>query len=256
MIKTRLFICLGIAIVANSQLSASINASDLLTNSPFVHARIVPGQAGAAGDSAQQYAFRGICKLGDDVLINISDNVKKKTYWIKTGETEGDIKVVSYDDESKKVSILVGSRDYSLDLTKPKLVTPKVMLDPNQNRLSNDQDRAKLPHRVKRVRKTGSIPLPPPSFNLNRKDLPKALSSGNNTSTGDTVENTTVINNRSGSSTSNDSETIESSSGAEDASTPPTTVPSAPPSYVPDIPDSVRTMMESNSLPGTNNSSN
>jgi hypothetical protein len=276
MINLRLFIYFGIVAAARAPLSATINASDLLTNSPFVHAKVLIGQ-GANGETAQQYVFHGVCKLGDDVLINISDTVKKKAYWIKTGETQDDINVVSYDAESKKVSILVGSRDYTLDLSKPKVVAAvKTPAGPNQNMFpppppGGNPNNSPL-RRIHRVRRPGSIPPMPPSMNFNDPNFQRSLRQNGvpaGDATGNEDSSSSSIRSSSGSSstasstsgidasiTANDAASLAASADAGTSTTPPSSIPSSPPSYVPEMPESVRTMIESGATPSNDNSSN
>lgn len=237
MIYKGICLSLGIALAAYSPLSSAIDATDLLANSPFVHAKIVPGQGGAG--TAQQYVFRGICKLGDEVLVNISDTVKKKTYWIKIGETAEDIKVISYDEETKKVSIIVGARDYVLELSKPKVATPQVVAAKPDNA---KKEQSKLPRRVKRTRRTGSIPSSPPNIDFSNPNFPKNI---NPNALGSSGGSTTVI--KSDSSDSDSS--TESDDSDSSSSTPPTTIPGDPPSYVPEIPSGVKEMMNSGNIP-------
>jgi hypothetical protein len=251
MIHKGIGLAIGVALAAQTPLSAVIDATDLLTNSPFVHAKVAPGQAGAAA-TAQQYVFRGMCKMGEDILVNVSDTVKKKTYWLKPGETSEDIKVVSYDNDAKKVTIVVGSRDYVLELAKPKVLSvqaaPATNTKPEINKNQPDIQR-----RIRRVRRPGPIPPAPPNVNFNDPNFPKNFDPNSFDVGGSNRRNIININSSDGADNStnhsNNSANTEEASSNGTATTPPTTIPGDPPDFIPVVPDSVRLLMESNTVP-------
>lgn len=249
-----IYLALGVALAAQAPLCAAIDATDLLTNSPFVHARIVPGQAGA-GATGQQYVFRGVCKLGEDILVNVSDTVKKKTYWLKTGETQDDIKIVSYDAEAKKVSMLVGSRDYMLELAKPKVQTPQVT-PAGEKKVTDDKSQPEVRRRFKRVRRPRVRPPAPPTLNFNGSNSPNNLISIN---AGTGGRNGNMLPNGSPNSGNNSIDDNSNNTLNEDEvnssenipSSPPSIVPPPPPNYIPELPENIRQMIESGAVPNS-----
>jgi hypothetical protein len=253
----RLFLYVGIAVATQTPMYAVIDASDLLANSPFVHAKIAPGTQGTG--ETQPYIFRGVCKIGEDLLINISDTAKKKNYWIKIGDTEGDIKIVSYDGESRRVSILVGARDYTLDLAKPKMQTvSKNQTGTTETASTNNNDNPL--RRIRRTRRPGGgmPPIPPPPFmngNFRRDNMPPnggvpPWTQNGADSNNPTTRNAEAVRSTNPTATSSSSGTDNSSSTSTD-DTPNSLPPGEPPNYVPTIPDSVRQMMESNNTPAS-----
>ena len=240
----RILLSLAIVSTACSQLGAAIDATDLLNNSPFVRAKAPQGQAGGATGS--QYVFRGICVIGGETMVNISDEAAKKTYWIKTNETAGDIKVVSYDEKDKKVSLLVGSRDYTLEMIKAKTQDTTVkaaqpIQKPNENKPRDTR-------RIRRIRQSGSIPPPP---DINDPNLPPELrgpngpwgAHGRNARTGAAAQGNDSSANPSDKANSLTDTTNNSNSE------PPTNVPPPPPSFVPELPESILNQINNGTPP-------
>jgi hypothetical protein len=223
-------------------LRAEIDASILLADSPFVPEGWSTGGKGGLSDASQQYVFKGVYSIGEDTFVSISDSRSDKSDWIRIGDTKNGIKALNYDSLARKATILASGRELTLEMPKPKgnpIPAGAVVnsLAKNRNVPPGDISGRRNP-RERRILST------PPWANNGKA----SRSSSKLKKTAQNTKSSSSDNSSSGSSGSSDS----SSSGGSDTgdeSSDTSTVPASPPSYVPTIPDNIKTMIESGQSP-------
>jgi hypothetical protein len=237
--------------------AAALSVTDLVANSPFVPTGWSPNAKTPAGTGGEQYIFRGVYSLGEDTFLCISDTSSGKSSWVRLGETSGLIKALSYDSTSLKATILVGSREMTLSMPKPRDNASPVGVAVNSQ--ERDKKRVMPPMRPgarNLARTRANIPPPPwmdrgqtgtagnrQTGRWNSSGTSSSSESGDsgNSGSGDTGSET-------GGSTTNPGDTttdpVESTDPGDDLGVPP-----SPPSGIPSIPDSIRQMIENGTAP-------
>jgi len=244
--KIRTFIISTSILLAAIPLRAEIDASILLTDSPFVPVGWSPNGKGLM-DASQQYTFKGVYSIGEDTFISIANSSSGKSDWIEIGETKNGVKALSYDQDSRKATIVASGRELTLEIPKSKGNSAPVGAAVNSlARKKNAPVGDASPHKNPRDRRMLATP---PWANKNGKasgTVAKANKTSKNqksssASSSDTSSDT-------GSSDTGSSDTGSGDTGSGDETTTPS-IPAAPPSYVPTIPSDIKTMIESGQAP-------
>ena len=242
---------------------AAMKASDLVANSPFVPVGWSPtAKPGSAPQTGQQYVFKGVYSIGEDVFLCVNNSATEKSVWVKVGTTVGSIKAISYDPAARKATISVSSRELTLTMPKPKDGASPVGVAVNsQGRARPILQPTPRPgtRRLNRMMRNGNVP-PPPWVDRSadiagarsgpRWNGPGAENGGNtggNTSNpGDSGGSTTNPTNPTTPTSPTTPDTPTENPGGNENNP---SVPPAPPAFVPDIPDSIRDMINNGAAP-------
>lgn len=106
--------------------SQSLEASDLVDNSPFVpddfspdYSRFINAPSNSNIGLTHILEFRGFYSFAGDYYFNIYNNAKQKSDWVRIGETESPYHVLRFERNRNLIYIKFNSRTEKLTLARP-----------------------------------------------------------------------------------------------------------------------------------------
>jgi|GEM_PF-5585462 len=260
MIRTAIILGLASLSLIQTELPAADNISDLIKNSPFIPEGWTPNatQMRSGASVNQQYIFKGIYTIDEEIYVDIVEGSSGKGTWIRVGDTDGKIRVVSYDMVTNKVVIVADGRELSLEIPKPVANPSPVGLAVN-SMARQQKIRANRPGNLPNTRRA-LRPLPPPPGWANirkanaaaRRNISigggsRSSSSGGTTTNDDSLD----TGSDTGSNTNNDTDTGSNPVDDPVEETPETPIeaPPAPPNFIPSIPPELQHMINNGTSP-------